>query len=316
MTVTLVKMHWVIMVGLGCVKLAQCQTVQQSDSRYDFFEARIRPVLVQHCYECHSASAGTVKGGLRLDSRAGWQQGGDSGPAIIPGDPNSSHVLLAVNGSGQMSDMPPQNRLPESIVRDIEKWIADGASDPRESEWVPKESQGVDLQAGRQFWSFQPRKSFVSSTSIDQLNPPQFPVAAADQLVRRLYLDLIGMPPSVPERAEFRDLYEKVSPEEAVRQFCDRLLERKEFGEKWARHWLDVVRYADSNGGDFNLTFHESWRYRNYVIDALNEDVPYDQFVREQIAGDLLPTASVAERSSLFSGHRFSDGWSEDADGT
>jgi cytochrome c553 len=263
----------------------------------EFFESKIRPVLVKHCYQCHSAESGKSKGGLQLDSRAGWQVGGDSGPAIVPKKPKESLVIQAISRGGEISEMPPKSRLSSQVVSDFTKWIAAGAIDPRDGKTPTKELKTIDIEAGRKFWAFQPHRPFSKSNSIDGFIRPQAPRAPADQLVRRLFLDLIGLPPTLDERKEFLRLYNEQSPDAAVDAFTDQLLARKEFGEKWARHWLDVARYADSNGGDFNLTFPESWRYRNYVIAAFNRDVPYDQFLREQIAGDLMTYETPEQRN-------------------
>ncbi len=262
----------------------------------EFFESKIRPVLVKHCYRCHSAEAGKSKGGLLLDSRTGWQVGGDSGPAIIPFKPKESLVLLAINQSGESSEMPPEGRLSQAIVQDVEAWITAGAIDPRDGK-KPLTAKVMDIAAGKHFWSFQPIHTSFDHRSIDEFIQPEASVAPANTLVRRLFLDLIGLPPSLDETHEFARIYSTISPTKAVETFTDKLLSRKEFGEKWARHWMDIARYADSNGGDFNLTFPESWRYRNYLIDAFNSDMPYDQFIREQIAGDLLPATDTQERN-------------------
>ena len=263
----------------------------------EFFEAKIRPVLVKHCYRCHSVESGKAKGGLQLDSRNGWQVGGDSGPAVVAGQPEQSPLFLAISASGELSSMPPDSRLSADVVKDFKKWIADGAVDPRKGVGPVRERTTIDVQAGRSFWAFQPRRTFSEAHAIDDFVQPQAPPAAPDKLVRRLFLDLIGLPPTPEERREFLRLYHEQSPAEAVRSMADTLLARQAFGEKWARHWLDVVRYADSNGGDFNLTFPEAWRYRNYVIDAFNDDLPYDQFLREQVAGDLLPFDTAEQRN-------------------
>lgn len=267
------------------------------EAKLEFFEARIRPVLVQQCYECHSAAAGEAKGGLRLDSRTGWMTGGDSGPAIVPGAPMESLVFQAISASGEISEMPPKSRLAATIVSDFRQWIADGAIDPREG--VPAAATGrvIDMEAGRQFWAFQPRRRGVATDSIDGFVQPTVARAGADQLLRRLFLDLVGMPPTAEERTAFLRAWKEQSPEGAIENLATELLSRTQFGEKWARHWLDVVRYADSNGGDFNLTFNEAWRYRNYVIDAFNDDLPYDRFLQEQIAGDLLPWEDEQQRN-------------------
>jgi len=287
--------------ALIVVWVASCtcgsRAIAQSRQSLEFFESKIRPVFIKHCYECHSHDSGKSKGGLQLDSREGWQTGGDSGPAIVPHKPDESLIFLAISHSGETSEMPPTSRLAPQVVKDFKRWISDGAVDSRVGKpSVPKEPT-VDIAAGRKFWSFQPRRRFSARHSIDRFVSPQAPPAPANQLVRRLFLDLIGLPPTPNERQEFIRLYEERSPNEAISVVSSRLLQRKEFGEKWARHWLDVARYADSNGGDFNLTFPESWRYRNYVIDAFNHDMPYDQFIREQIAGDLLPFDTFEQRN-------------------
>ncbi|MCR9197755.1 MAG: DUF1553 domain-containing protein, partial [Planctomycetaceae bacterium] len=227
---------------------------------------------------------------------AGWMTGGDSGPAIVPGQPDDSLLLDAISHNGNMSEMPPTSRLSAAVVADFRHWIHAGAVDPRVGGAPPPERKTIDIAAGRKFWAFQPRRPFEPRHSIDDLVLPLAPRASAAQLVRRLYLDLIGLPPTPTQQQIFHRLYAQ-SPQQAVEQTTDRLLAQPAFGEKWARHWLDIARYADSNGGDFNLTFPEAWRYRNYVIDAFNADMPYDQFLREQLAGDLLPADTAADRN-------------------
>ncbi|MEO0447308.1 MAG: DUF1549 domain-containing protein, partial [Verrucomicrobiota bacterium] len=257
----------------SAVGLVQAASVEEE--KLAFFENHIRPVLAEHCYECHSVASGKSKGGLLLDSRIAWQVGGESGTAIQPGNPEESLLFKAITRSGVIPEMPPKSHLPEKVIGDFHQWIADGAIDPREGEAPVHEKETIDLEEGRQFWAFQPRQEFATATTIDELVQPQAPPAPAEKLVRRLFLDLIGLPPSPEEREAFLLAYQDESPSAAVAALAEQLLARDEFGEKWARHWLDVARYADSNGGDFNLTFHESWRYRNYVIDAFNEDMPY-----------------------------------------
>ena len=267
-----------------------------ADERLEFFEAKIRPVLIEHCYACHSTAANKSKGSLLLDSRDGWMTGGDSGPSIIPGEPDQSLLLDAISHNGNMSEMPPTSRLPDTVVADFRHWIQAGAIDPRSATAAPSQQKSIDIAAARAFWSFQPRRPFHPQRSIDGFILPLSPRASSDKLVRRLYLDLTGLPPTLTEQQAFAELCQ-TSVQQAVEQTADDLLARPAFGEKWARHWLDIARYADSNGGDFNLTFPEAWRYRNYVIDAFNADMPYDQFLREQLAGDLLPASSVAQRN-------------------
>jgi len=286
----------VILVLFATCSATSWATPEQA-TNLEFFESRIRPVLVKHCYRCHSVESGKSKGGLHLDSRAGWQVGGDSGATIIPGKPDESLIIAAISRNGDTSEMPPSEHLSKQAIDDFTKWIAEGAVDPRGRKTPVHEKQTVNIEAGREFWSFQPRRTFSGEHSIDDFVHPQASRAPADKLVRRLFLDLIGLPPTQDECREFLRMYDEQSPEEAVNTFANQLLARNEFGEKWARHWLDVARYADSNGGDFNLTFPEAWRYRNYVIDAFNHDLPYDRFIREQIAGDLLPAGNSDQRN-------------------
>lgn len=276
----------------------------------EFFEVKIRPVLVAQCYECHSAGSKALKGGLRLDTREGWQTGGDSGSAIIPGKVDDSLLIQAVRYDPQFVQMPPARKLPEAVVKDFEQWVARGATDPRTeaTATVAKKKPAVDPDAARKFWAYQPPKKQPAPTVRDTAWPQGpidgfvlarleaaslNPASEADRrtLVRRLYFDLIGLPPS-PE--EINTFVADKSPQ-AYEALIDKLLASPQFGERWGRHWLDVVRYAES------LTLRgfvlpEAWRYRDYVIDAFNDDLPFDQFVREQIAGDLLPAATPGER--------------------
>ncbi|MCO6454560.1 MAG: DUF1553 domain-containing protein [Pirellulaceae bacterium] len=285
-------------------------TAAEDPGSPEFFEARIRPMLIKHCYECHSAESQELKGNLRVDSAAGLRRGGDSGPAVVPGKPEESPLLDALRYDG--FEMPPAGRLPEAIVRDFEQWIKSGAVDPRPEaadNAPPKVQQTIDLEAGRRFWAFRPvvrherpvvRDSDWPASDIDAFVLARLeaaglaPAPDADRrtLIRRLYFDVVGLPPT-PE--EVRAFVEDES-EGAIERVVDRLLGSREFGVHWGRHWLDVARYADSNGGDFNATFHDAWKYRDYVIRSVNEDKPFDQFVREQIAGDLLPAESDVQR--------------------
>jgi Protein of unknown function (DUF1553)/Protein of unknown function (DUF1549)/Planctomycete cytochrome C len=263
-----------------------------------FFESKIRPVLVEQCYSCHAADAKKVCGELLLDTRAGIRRGGESGPSVVPNHADESLLLDALRH--ESFEMPPDRKLPESIIADFETWIEMGAPDPREGapRLLPTE---VDIEAGRKFWSFQPlaspdipavKNTNWSNTDIDRfiLNRLEAnglePVADADRrtLLRRAYFDLIGLPPTPEQIHTFlqddaRDAFEKV---------IDELLRSPHFGERWGRHWLDVVRFAESSGGGRTALFPEAWRYRDYVITAFNTDFPYDQFVKEQLAGDLL----------------------------
>jgi hypothetical protein len=275
-----------------------------------FFEKKIRPVLVTHCYECHSTSSKEVKGHLLLDSREASLQGGDTGPAVVPGDPEKSLLIEAIRYGEDSYQMPPKGKLPESVIADFVRWIELGAPDPRTAPVaaVPKRA-AIDVEAGRAFWSFQPIRDAVPPdvrridwprNEIDRfiLAPLEkrnlAPVADADRrtLLRRLSFDLVGLPPTPHEL----DAFERDDSPDALARAADRLLASPRFGERWGRHWLDVARYADSNGLDENLTYHHAWRYRDYVIASFNGDKPFDQFAREQLAGDLLPADDAAHR--------------------
>lgn len=290
---------------------AQTPPAVRSDQarQLNFFESRIRPVLIKHCYECHSAESESLKGGLRLDSAVGWMRGGDSGPALVPGQPQDSLLLDALRFDGL--EMPPSGRLPDETLADFEKWIAEGAVDPRRDEPVLAPSPAPHAKASAdELWSFQPLAAvdvppvqardwprtvidrFVLAR-LEQAGLAPIEDASSGTLMRRLAFDLVGLPPS-PEVVEQS---QGVQTNAELDYHIERMLESKQFGEHWARHWLDVARYADSNGGDFNATFHDAWRYRNYVIDVFDRDQPFDQFLVEQIAGDLLPAANDQQRS-------------------
>jgi hypothetical protein len=279
-----------------------------------FFEEKIRPVLVEHCYECHSEEAQSkkrLKGGLLLDSRHGWQTGGDSGPAIVAHNPQESLLIQALRYSDEVQ-MPPQGQLPAAVIADFEAWVNLGVPDPRGSDTVVKKQVGLTFEQGRQFWAYQlPRAHSppdVDDPRWQRTEMDRFVYAGlaarglkpADKtdretLVRRVYFDLIGLPPTVAEM----DAFLSDQDDGAYERLVDRLLARPEFGERWGRHWLDIVRYGDSvtlRG----LVFREAWRYRDYVIDSFNYDLPFDRFIREQLAGDLLPADSPEDRRRLL----------------
>ena len=274
-----------------------------------FFESRIRPVLAKNCYQCHSTDE-KIKGGLNLDNRAGIRHGGDSGPAITPGNLDSSLLWTAINWADEDYEMPPKRKLPANVIADFRHWIEMGAPDPRIADKVIVKTE-IDIEAGKQFWSFsQPVKKQPPavkdqqwpSSKIDRfvlakletngLNPAAD--ALPDTLLRRLYFDLTGMPPSLDDITRYAEAW-KQDPDKAYESEVDRLLASGQYGERWGRHWLDVARYAESTGKEVNMAFPHAWRYRDYVIDSFNKDKPYDDFVREQIAGDLLPIKSDAD---------------------
>lgn len=280
----------------------------------EFFENKIRPVLVEHCYDCHSGEPDPESASFVLDSRAGMLQGGDSGKAVVPGNVKQSLILQALEHDPDFYAMPPDEKLPAAVIADFRKWIQMGAPDPRKGD-VPARvkvaaDEGFDFDKEREFWSFRPLtrpevpkvkqqewpRNDVDRFILNRLEAKSMqPAAAADRrtLVRRVYFDLTGLPPTPQQIQEFVN---DPSPQ-AYEHLVDRLLDSPRFGETWGRHWLDLARYADSNGLDINLTFYNAWRYRDYVIKAFNEDKPYDEFIREQIAGDLLPYENDAERT-------------------
>ena len=257
----------------------------------DYFESRVRPILVQRCYGCHSEESGKHKGGLFLDRRSGWEQGGDSGPALVPGDPGRSSLVRAIRYLDEDLQMPPKAKLPAPEIHVLEEWIRLGAPDPRdEALSATVREGGIDYEAARRSWAFRPLAP-VGRTIDEHIDAglaaaglAPSPPATPRERLHRLFLDLTGLPPTP---AELRRFEADPSPT-AWAAWIDELLARPGFGETWGRHWLDVARYADSNGGDRNFTYPQAWRYRNYVIDAFNEDRSWYDFVREQIAGDLL----------------------------
>ena len=271
----------------------------------EFFEKRIRPVLVEHCYECHSADAEEIGGSLVLDSASGMMTGGDSGPAIKPGDAEASVLISAIRY--ESAEMPPEEPLPSNVVRDFEQWINAGAIDPRTNATAPPlDSREIDIEAGRQFWAFRslqftkpPGRQGGRSpidlyllAKLDEAGLVANELAPPATRLRRLAFDLTGLPPD-------QDLLSRWLADPTPGHWgriVDSMLASPEYAEHWARHWMDVVRYADSNGSDFNATYHEAWRYRDYLVRSFAADRPFDQLVRQQVAGDLLAAESDQQR--------------------
>jgi hypothetical protein len=280
------------------------------------FEEKIRPVLVKHCYGCHSVGARKSRGGLLVDSRDGLLKGGDSGPAIVPGRPQDSLLLRAMRHQGPLA-MPPKEKLPAEVLADFEGWVRAGAPDPRVGK-AGATRPAAGAPGGRNFWAFQPPRRGalppVRDTAWPSSRLDHFLLAAlegrglrptrdADRLtlLRRVTFDLVGLPPAPAEIAAFL----ADDRPGALERVADRLLASPAFGERWGRHWLDVARYADSTGKGDNLTYHDAWRYRDYVIAAFNADKPFDLFVCEQVAGDLLPAATQALRDERLTATGF-----------
>jgi hypothetical protein len=310
---------------LPCTAFAE-ETAKPAAEHLEFFEKKIRPVLVEHCYECHSAKSEKLQAGLLIDTREATLKGGDSGPTIVPGDPDASLLVQALRYESY--EMPPAGKLPPAVIADFEQWVKLGAPDPREGSGLPEIARPtVDIEAGKQFWSFQPPQAHplpaVSDPSWLQRKIDGFILARLDQVVgtrqvvgtlrvpspadatrpvtdteangtrsvpatnadrrtfiRRVALDLTGLPPTPEEVESF--LADK-SPDAAER-LVDRLLASPHFGERVARMWLDLARYAEDQahivGKDDSLFYPNAYLYRDWIIAALNGDLPYDEFVR------------------------------------
>jgi hypothetical protein len=303
----------IILLGLAVGDRATAEGVASHESTdgIAFFEAKIRPVLIDNCYQCHSRDAQELQGGLVLDNRDGLLKGGDSGPAVLPGNPAESLLLQSLKYEAY--EMPPTGQLPSAVIEDFEHWIEIGMPDPRtEDTTIPKPA--IDLEQGRKFWSFQP----IGSPQRPTTRNTEWPLGDIDRFVlaklekhglgpsadvdratwlRRVTFALIGLPPSIEEI----DAFLADDSPDAYACVVDRLLASPHFGERWGRHWLDVARFAESSGGGRSLLFKDAWRYRDYTIDSVNRDKPVNQFIVEQIAGDLLRHATpVEEREHLI----------------
>ena len=293
-----------------------------ADPKTDFFEKKIRPILSENCYECHSAKSKSLKAGLLLDRKAGWERGGKNGTVIIPGEPSKSILMNALRYDNHDLQMPPSGKLSESVLADFEKWIAMGAQDPRNSSLDEVFAVGglkaKSLEEGRKFWAFKPIKLpslpdvetdewikdgidrfILREIEAKRLQPTE--KAEPMTLLRRIFFDLTGLPPSPKDIKEFQEN----SSDESFEDIIDSLLESPRFGERWGRHWLDVARYADTTGGGRNNPFPNAHRYRDYVINSFNKDKPFDQLMMEQIAGDLMPSSTDEEYNEKLTGTGF-----------
>ena len=293
-----------------------------ADQKTDFFEKKIRPVLSNNCYECHSAKSKSLKAGLLLDRKTGWERGGKNGTVIVPGKPDESILMHALRYNNHDLQMPPSGKLSESVLADFEKWIAMGAQDPRNSSLEEVFAVGglkaKSQEEGRKFWAFKPIK--LPSLPVVQKNGwikddiDRFILRRIEEndletsqkaepmtLLRRIFFDLTGLPPSTQDIKDFQESLSGESFENVV----DRLLESPRFGERWGRHWLDVARYADTTGGGRNNPFPNAHRYRDYVISSFNKDKPFDQFMMEQIAGDLMSSSTDEEYNEQLTGTGF-----------
>jgi hypothetical protein len=272
----------------------------------DFFESKVRPVLSEHCYQCHSAKAKSPKGGLRLDSVGGMRKGGGSGPAVVPGDVEASLLVKAVKYDDELLRMPPKGKLPASSIATLTKWVKEGALGPHADETSRgQKSSGIDFESARGHWAYRPiiratipagrdrawPRSPVDSFVLADLEAAGLtPSPPADRrtLIRRAHYDLTGLPPTAAEV----DAFEKDRAPDAFARVVDSLLASPQYGERWGRHWLDVARYADTKDGV--LMFGDdrirpfAYTYRDYVIRAFNEDLGFDRFIHEQLAADVV----------------------------
>jgi hypothetical protein len=274
-----------------------------------FFESKIRPVLVEHCYKCHATTSEKLKAGLKLDSRPDILKGGDSGPALVPGDPEKSRLIEALRYKNEDMQMPPKGKLPEPVINDFVAWVKMGAPWPGDQtpKVTPSRAEKVldYAKIRKEHWSYQPIRNspppLVKNSSwvrddidrfilekLEEKNLTPAKPASREVLIRRVYYDLIGLPPTP---ADIDTFVGDQSPD-ALAKVVDRLLASPRYGERWGRHWLDVARYADSTGGSRSAMIPDAWRYRDYVIESVNRDKRFDQFIREQIAGDLMPAES------------------------
>ncbi|QDU25539.1 Planctomycete cytochrome C [Anatilimnocola aggregata] len=268
-----------------------------------FFETKVRPILATHCYDCHGEDSQESK--LRVDTWDGIARGGKAGSLVVAGQPDKSLLVAVVGYQLAELQMPPKKKLSDREINDLTAWVKMGAPHPDRQAGAPIAVEKVDLAKARQFWSLQP----ITNPSPPAVKNQTWPVSPVDQfvlaeleaknlqpappadkltLLRRATFDLTGLPPTPEEIAAFEN---DTSPA-AYAKVIDRLLDSTHYGERWGRHWLDVARYADSNGVDENVAHGNAWRYRDYVVRAFNADKPYDQFLHEQLAGDLLPAAA------------------------
>jgi hypothetical protein len=336
----LLDVRWVCQTGLlACLVGCLPAIAQQSDpepftqEQLDFFESRIRPILLEHCYECHSGESKSIQGKLRLDGRSLAIEGGESGAALVPGKPDESLLVAAISWKGL--EMPPSGKLKQEQIADLTTWVQMGAP------WSSDSSPHVTLAKNTQYdwtkwrsehWAYQPIADPVlppasddpwCQSPIDQfvleglrgngLKPT--PKAEPRTLIRRIHFDLVGLPPDHREVQDFEEAY-RIDPNNAIAQHVDRLLASKHYAERWARHWLDVARYSDGFGGFLdNASFENAWRYRDWVTDAMDQDMPFADFMRLQIAGDLLgdKNSAIATGFLALGPNYISDGGDPDS---
>lgn len=312
--------NWVCTFLIGILTASfSARAESAEEEKLDFFEKKVRPILVNNCYNCHSADTKPA-GGLRVDDRTGLFSGGDTGPGVVPGEPEKSLILRRIKNQDPKRRMPKESEaLADADVTTLTQWIKDGAAWPREK--IPANLGKIrpnypELKA--KHWAWQPlvepkalavKNQKWSKSDIDRFvlagleGKGLAPVGDADRrtLIRRLSYDLRGLPPTPVEIDDFLN----DNSANAYANLVDRFVASTQFGEQWGRHWLDVARYGESTGPSRNIPYPHAWKYRNYVIDAVNRDVPFNEFIKEQIAGDLLPAGDQKERDRLLTATGF-----------
>ncbi|MBI3424135.1 MAG: PSD1 domain-containing protein [Acidobacteria bacterium] len=304
---------WLALLTFAAGRMSAQSALSPGD---ELFEKKIRPVLADNCYACHSSKLKKPMGGLVLDTKAGLLKGGVSGAAIVPGKPAESLLLRVLRYNDPILKMPPAGKLPDTVIADFEQWIAAGAPDPRTdavAATAPAKLRGIDFDKGRQWWAFQPVREMAAPpvkqaawarTKIDRFILAKLeqnkltPSAEADArtLILRAYLDLSGLKPIYEEV----ESYVKDKDQQRYDKLLDRLLASPHYGERWGRYWLDVARYAENGDtGGNRQAYPYAWRYRDWVIEAMNNDLPYDRFIKQQLAADLMPGTSRNDLRAL-----------------
>lgn len=311
--------RWLVLLAILSATCANAAEPEFSAADLDFFEKRVRPILAERCYECHAAGKNKEKGGLRLDERAAILTGGDSGPAATPREPDKSLLVEAIRYDPNGLQMPPTGKLPQREIETLVEWVQRGLPHPGAAETTAAR-KGIDLAAGRKHWAFQPLtlqplpaaprevEAAGLAKRIDLFLEAQrrdhqlhsSPPAEARTLLRRASFDLLGLPPSSADLQRWEAELNSAGPERNARfaAIIDELLASPHYGERWGRHWLDLARYADVTES-WREGEGQPWRYRDWVVHALNDDLPYDEFVRRQLAADLLPGAEPADYAAL-----------------
>ncbi len=311
------RLQWAVLLALATFLpsvsvLANPPSSVAQAEQIDFFEKHIRPVLIKHCYKCHSADAKKIRSGLLLDSRDGIRKGGERGPAVVPNDPAASLLLKALRH--EELQMPPGGKLPDPVIADFVTWIKQGAVDPRDGS--PSLQRRLDVEAAKQFWAFQPPHrhqappvrnrewprqpiDYFLLARLEQVGLGPSPAADRRTWIRRVSFDLDGLPPS-PEDVE---AFVQDPTPNAAEKVVERLLASPHYGEHWARMWLDLARYAEDQahvvGNDQSLCYPNAYVYRDWIIEALNADMPYDRFLQLQLAADLIEPCDPANRPAL-----------------